>query len=369
MLYEEVLQALRQNSERTNITDKPASDYYFVPDQYPLPVNTPDLEAQVGQFLSLQPPALVPRQTLWVFTFGTWDVWNLAVLPRSSGEKLIDYLATHLFSQIDRLYEQSLNPESPVYSDITANATQAEDGVSTKRKTAGNGDSFNVVLPELFDITLTPGWQTRPVAPMPHSKAEHMRNAAALTSRWNTKLRAKLDAWEQKGTSSPVGEVKTGVKVARADIRTRSYNAAQEKPPGASPVQEEVQGEGKVAPQGESQDEDQTKDQKENQDGIYPRRKGILSNPTMVVLNAMTEGELQRSGLKDSKGRGSLSHNDTMMFPDVWNACLDSHEGAGSCDLPNDHLFYDAFRIGRLATEEVGQVIARDVLLRLFTKA
>ncbi|EQK98950.1 hypothetical protein OCS_05333 [Ophiocordyceps sinensis CO18] len=35
------------------------------------------MEGQMWQFLSLPPEPIAPRNTLWVVTFGTWDIWNL----------------------------------------------------------------------------------------------------------------------------------------------------------------------------------------------------------------------------------------------------------------------------------------------------
>lgn len=104
-LYGKELDALEQRTKTSDLTKSPASNYAFVPEQYPAPAQTPELEAQMRRFLSLPPPAVAPRQTLWVFTFGTWDVWNLAALPRESGKAAVDALVSPLLAGGSALWQ------------------------------------------------------------------------------------------------------------------------------------------------------------------------------------------------------------------------------------------------------------------------
>ena len=83
-LYGAELGALEEKMKAVNLTAEPAQDYEFLSQQYPVPDDTPDLDGQISKFLALPPPIRAPRQTLWVFTFGTWDVWSLAAFPRRS---------------------------------------------------------------------------------------------------------------------------------------------------------------------------------------------------------------------------------------------------------------------------------------------
>ena len=61
----------------------PGTNYTFLSEGYPVRWDVPDLKAQVDQFLSLPKPALPPNETLWIFSFGTWDIWSLAAFPRN----------------------------------------------------------------------------------------------------------------------------------------------------------------------------------------------------------------------------------------------------------------------------------------------
>lgn len=362
-LYGNELHMLEQQMNTADLSKSPASDYGFVLEQYPVPVQTPDLEAQIQLFLSLPPPAIATRHTLWVFTFGTWDVWNLAALPRKSGEDLVGSLASHMFSQIELLYRKSLNPASVAFSDFWSNATKEEIDRLADPKAGGRIDereleSFRVVIPELFDITLAPGWQKRPAAPAPHSKAEQMRNAGFLTKQWNSRIKEELESWKAKGRARPAGVEEEGVKETIEVPRTGSI---LEYLPAALRPQRGQKGEG-------DKDHDVVY-------APYPRRAGVQANSAGAILDAMTEEEMQRSGLRDGKGRGTLSINATMRFVDVWTPCTASTVGVvgvergpddEGCSSPHDHLFHDAFTVGQRAIDALAHLMAEQVSKDLF---
>lgn len=322
-------------------------------EQYPVPVGTPDLAGQVSQFLAMTPPSKAPRHTIWVFSFGTWDIWNLAAMPKPTAEGLVDRLADNIFEQIELLYRMSLDRESIAYSDFFSNVSDSNIAELTAPDAVEKIDhrrleSFRVVIPKLFDITLTPGWHNRPYPSIPHSSAEQMRDAAALTKRWNDKMLSKLKEWMKQGTSKPV-EPEHSIQALAVDAQAPAQKrdvAGEEKPAEAivppTPAEHPV-----YAP--------------------YPMRLGIQSNPASIILDAMTEEEMQRSGLRDSKGRGTLGAEGAARFFDVWTPCIGrgsselEAEGSSECEEPNDHLFYDAFTIGQRALEEVAQITAQVV--------
>ncbi|KAL6853275.1 hypothetical protein J3F83DRAFT_510637 [Trichoderma novae-zelandiae] len=361
-LYGTEIRALEMFNEQANLTEKPALDNFYIPEQYPVPTKTPDLEAQVQEFLTMSPPKTPPRETLWVFTFGTWETWNLASLPRETGERLIEASVTNMFTQIELLYRKSLNPKSPAFSDFWSNITQEQaqaltnpDSKVDERKM----ESFRVVIPQLFDITLVPGWQNRPVPSAPQSKGVHLRNAAYLAQKWNSLVSKQLEDWRRKGDSKPEGIENEGIDTATSVPTVSSL--LRYLPESLRPKQKDTNGEA-------------TKE-----DVIYapyPRRLGLQSSLVSSVLDAMTEEEMQRSGLRDSRGRGTRPADDAMRFFDIWTPCTTgsravvgidkTHINSRECEVPNDHLFYDQFTFGERAKEELAKRTSAQIRETLF---
>ncbi|GJN85132.1 hypothetical protein VFPFJ_06678 [Purpureocillium lilacinum] len=363
-LYGNELHALQEQIKTTDFLSAPAKDYEFLLKQYPVPMDSPDLEAQVKQFLALPPPENAPRNTLWVFTFGTWDVWNLAAFPRVSAEHLVDALVSHLFAQIELLYLKALNPTSVAFSDFWANATESDVDRLADPKTASKVDrreleSFRIIIPHLADMTIAPGWQQRPVPSYPHSKAEQMRNADFLTRHWNSQVKNALESWNAKGRRRPDGIEEENVKEVTEFPKAKSLlgflpsKFQPEKDPGRETASE---------------------------DGVvyapYPRRAGLQLNLAAHILDAMTDEELRRSGLKDSKGRGTLSANDSLYFVDTWTPCtakpavgviaVDAGADGAVCEKPDDHLYYDGFTLGQRAIRELAGLAADKISHELF---
>ncbi|KAF7542546.1 hypothetical protein G7Z17_g11478 [Cylindrodendrum hubeiense] len=368
-IYAHEISALNSITSETNITDQPALDYDFVGEQYPVP-DSPDLTQQIKAFLAMPPPDAVPHETLWIFTFGTWEIWNMATLPLGDAEELVDSMTTHLFAQIEHLYKHSLGPDSIAFSDFWSNATESQVRELAAPDASASVDdrkleSFRILIPKLFDISLTPGWRGRPVPPFPNTEAEHTRNAVWLTRYWNQAIDTRLSAWKDKRAQKPDGVIDEtdGHVVKRAEegadkqshsifdylpaaMRSKALNATEA-------AAERVI----YAP--------------------YPLRNGLQIDPTKTILNAMTEEEMQRAEIRDSQGRGTLSTNDSLRFLDVWTPCVraitedltvDMEEVTEECSIPHDHLFYDAFTIGQRAIVEVTKPILVEVLDKLFVR-
>ncbi|UKZ73411.1 hypothetical protein TrVFT333_001058 [Trichoderma virens FT-333] len=342
-IYGTEIRALEMFNEQANITEKPALDNFYIPEQYPVPTKTPDLGAQVQRFLTMS-PKIPPRETLWVFTFGTWETWNMASLPRETGERLIDASVADIFTQVELLYRKSLNPKSPAFSDFWSNFTKEEIKALTHPDPANKPDerkmeSFRVVIPQLFDITLAPGWQNRPF----------------LLTRTRG---AQMEFWRRKGDSKPEGIEEEGIDTA-SSIPTMS-SLLRYLPESLQPQEKNNTGEAA------------------NDDFIYapyPRRLGFQTTLAKSVLDAMMEEEMQRSGLRDSKGRGSRPANDVMRFLDVWTPCISNaravtgvstSQPSQECEVPNDHLFYDEFTFGERAREELAKQTSDQIRQYLF---
>ncbi|KAK5997332.1 hypothetical protein PT974_02687 [Cladobotryum mycophilum] len=340
ILYKDEIEALKQLNKHANITAVPASDKFYVVEKYPVP-ETPDLEAQIQQFLSMPPPQKAPRETLWVFTFGTWDIWNLASLSRPTGESIIDASVNILFEQIELLYRKSLNPKSIAYSDFWSSVSNDDVDTlthpdDTKGLDARKLESFRVVIPEILDITLAPGWQKRPLPSMPYTRGVELRNAAHLTERWNTKASDLLEDWRRKKNAKPDKIEEEGIDVVNNGSSPGALRRDQQK---------------------------QDVDDKRIVYAPYPIRVGLHATFAGNIISTMTEEELQRSSLKDGRGRGSLPLSDPMRFRDVWTPCVTgsgrrsvemNHTSMG-CEAPGDHLFYDDFTLGERASEQLAK--------------
>lgn len=338
-IYGAEVQALKQRAQEANIVENPAADYFFVNEQYPVPVETPDLEQQIQQFLSLSPPDVPPHETIWIFTLGTWDIWKLSAMPLDAGRAVVDALASHVFNQVEVLYRESLNEKSIAFSDFWKNATQTDVDELADPEAPGKVDerkleSFRIIIPSLFDISLTPGWHARPPPPVPHSTAEQVRNSAVLTEQWNSLIRSHMYSWSDKGNTKPDGA--EGVEAE--EVETKPIDA----------------------PNAESQD---------TLYAPYPRRLGYHSDPAARILDAMTEEEMQRAKAKDSKGWGTLALGEPMRFLDVWTPCVSGPKGiadaepvqTSKCNSPDKHLFYDTFTVGQRAISEIAKQTAQGV--------
>lgn len=357
-IYGAELQTLQQISQEANITDNPAADFYFVSEQYPVPVDTPDLEHQVQQFLSLRAPDQPPHETLWIFTFGTWDIWKVAAMPLETGEKVVDTVTDHMFQQIEMLYRESLNQQSIAFSDFWSNATRSQVQELTDPNAIESVDerkleSFRVIIPQLFDISLTPGWKARPEPSIPHSSAEQLRNSAVLTERWNNRVREQMDAWTAKGSTRPEGMEEAEVESKPIEV-PKANSMLEYLPSSLRPSQPDPE------------------------DNIvyaqYPRRAGYRSDPARSILDVITEEEMHRMGVQDSQGRGTMDVDEPMRFLDVWTPCFSNEMRIPelgweqNCEKPSDHLFHDAFTLSQRAIDELAKMTAEGVLKNLLKK-
>lgn len=228
----------------------PGLDYSYLSTYYAPQWRAPDLREQIDRFLARPKPRYAPQETLWVFSFGLWDVWSLSALPTSVSKDLTGEMTKDIFAQIDRLVEASTDERSIAWSDAnfgkaaaTTNASDEEtkeeapadadapadapaEGPTEKREeeadaaaaaaaekeaeeaaeaeAAGPTEYFRVLIPRIMDPSLLPGWRDlRPVLPKVHSKAEQMRNCVALTNAWNDGIVAGLSDWVKKEDKKP----------------------------------------------------------------------------------------------------------------------------------------------------------------------
>ena len=378
-IYGTELDNLHRIAEQSDIVDKPAADYFFLREQYPVSRLPLDFEAQIEKFYTLGKPDAPPDDTLWVFTFGTWDVWNLAAMPIQSSEPIIDALTEHIFKQIERLYIDALNTKSIAFSDFWGRKSKREieeltdtepltDSEPPENMDLRKLESFRILIPELFDLSLAPGWHSRPEPPIPYSDAQQVRNSAILTKRWNERMAKLMEEWTKKGSARPA-KLEDEPELQPIDLPQADLVLNR-----VSPIKKEEKKEGEED-QKEGEEEHKDEDKKDKRDGnnVYapwPRRLAHHSMMASRVVDAMTEEEMQRAGAKDSNGRGDADEDDQMRFEDVWKSCIENRvkvpkiprePPAEECEVLDDHLFLDGFTVAQRATKNLAKRAASGV--------
>lgn len=233
-------QGVERVFNETDGQEGPGQDYTYLSRYYPAQWKSWDLKAQVDAFLAL-PKDKTPQKTLWVFSFGFWDVWSLSALPVAQAKESVDLMTRDIFEQVERLYTASLDPTSIAYSHptilkqvpleaansskIAEQAPPIEDQPLAERDVPGEEQAapgpaasatqpatamieeenqkdpgtFEVLIPRVLDPSLLPGWRDlRPRIPSVHSKAEQMRNSAILTVEWNDRIADRMVDWVEQ---------------------------------------------------------------------------------------------------------------------------------------------------------------------------
>lgn len=360
----------------------PGYDYSYVTQSYPPQWKSSDLKDQIDKFLAMPKPRHASGETLWVFSFGMWDVWALSALPINSAKDAVGVMTKDIFEQIERLYAASMDPESIAYSDIdtivassnedAANETKSEardEGEAQAEESTKPVESFRILVPRIIDPSVLPGWRDlRPQSPAVHSKAEQMRNAYALTNTWNDGIVNALSDWVKKENPKEEGDGQT------EQARRSTTAEAENKLPRTQTV--------------------------------YPTRDGYAYNLADYLIDAMLERQMHNAKLTDGQGHGQGELEDG--FRDVRNACLqplssvpvsvstksgvtlnlpyqklegdkqaitgelpagvikrDSNaadedekkrgltSAVRQCDIPSDHLFYTPFALSQRAIQDI----------------
>lgn len=181
----------------------PGENYSFQLDKFPIPSTLPGLAEQVTALLDTDAPeAAVPLETLWVFTFGTWEVWSLATFPLEISRPFLSLMTQTIFEQADRLYEAQ-RWRQQTHVGPTHRSQPPTDDVDTENA-SGTADHptpmFRIFVADLLDPSLLPAWKmARPRLGRGHSKSLQMRNAALLTKQWNQEVHEQMDHWVLDG--------------------------------------------------------------------------------------------------------------------------------------------------------------------------
>ncbi|KAI2617486.1 hypothetical protein GGR54DRAFT_648985 [Hypoxylon sp. NC1633] len=318
-------------------------DYSWLAENYPTPPYK-DLFHQIDTFLVSPRPQRPPRETLWIFSVGFWDIWSLAALPRKLASRIIETQAQQIFTQLEILYHEAQRNDSVAFSDYYANVDPAF--ITVENKASLPRPSFRVFIPRPFDISLTPGFEnTRPIPPPPHTKAEQVRNAAFLAQLWDKTMQDMLDEWvrlpdpeEANDDNDDLSDIQDAdLLLSKRSIKVHGHHLP------------------------------------------LPRREVITYDVSGYIRDLIVQQQLRNADIVDHNGLGSSAMAEG--YSEVWEPCIRLEESAmhiknnssidgsrGSteeltgdhqewnvCDAPNDHLFWTEFTVNRKAIFEVGR--------------
>lgn len=308
----------------------------------------PDLAAQIQSFIALPVPKVQPKQTLFVLSFGFWDIYDFARVQYPFGQNATDTSIDELFEQLDVLYLHFAEKLYPNQTQQDVNATEVPE----------KGHQFRIIIPRLFDITLLPGWlSNRPMPIAPSSIAEQQKTAVYLTDRWNQRLENKMGSWINSPPPQP----------------SVPENAAPPPPPPpSSPVAAEP-----VNPKPHSDFHEPESNHKLVRDPLLiehdppPNPFTILKDvfyfdTPRFLLDIIVEHSLEDEGISDAAGLGKGESP----FESVYLPCMrEAEEGEDTsaftdingllvCEEPRDYLFWDAWSLGPVPKESIGKQIA-----------
>lgn len=299
--------------------------YRWLLDHHPVPAELPDLQQQMSAFLASPRPNAPFSETLWVFNFGFWDIWKLSSMPRKLAHEMMEQQVNFLFSQIELLCQKARSPQSVAFSDSTwgAQTTATEPQI----------EPFRIMIPRVFDPSLTPGFATaRFHPPMPYSRAEEMRNAAWLTEKWDKLIDVAISDWI--AFHPPIRQ-------------------------GAADVDADAAGTGKkAAPLS------------------LARREAINVDAPKYLRWVIVDRQLRNLQVQDSKGLGTLPTE--VGFQNVQDPCVSpwspnngssaskkssapkKPSGLGPntsvCETPEEHLFWNEFTVNSRAINAIGKL-------------
>lgn len=309
--------ALRNLITKTRDSKQAGMNYTFLEQYYSPPSHLADLESQISQFLAMKQTEAIPNETIYIFSLGTWDIWNLAGFPLATAYETVEDMVGNLFSQIEDLYHESGNPESVAFSASINHTTRVVEPQKT----------FRIIIPRLFDPSLAPGWKMRITPPHPHSNSEQLKNSAYLTLKWNQEVSKRAQEW-MAGEEAP-------------HLVSRSANR-----------------------ESESVTEVRVLSRPPLRDAIVPDLGGYL-------LDTIIDGQLKSNGILDRTPGSNLGNRPKPdSFDDVKSACISSEEVLSEFKMStnehsrtcNQNLFLFDYTITQRAIKQIGAMTAELVV-------
>ncbi|KAH7399922.1 hypothetical protein BKA64DRAFT_707606 [Cadophora sp. MPI-SDFR-AT-0126] len=331
----------------------------------------PDLSAQVQSYLSLPAPKQAPKETIFVLSFGFWDIYDFARLDYAMAMNVTDRSIDEIFNQLDILYNHF---DTTLYP-VEVNATSRP--------------RFNIIIPRLFDPTLTPGWASHRPAPLsPSSVAEQQKNAVYLTERWNQMLENSMGSWmnslsdpetddesilesdedeepiplEPSEPFQPPNVPSHSEEQARTDVRQARtlYKPAPKPNPDANSKIESFASRQKAALLATSTS---------TTTALLPVKDIFYYDTPKFLLDIIVEHALEVAGLIDASGLGAGESS----FISVALPCVrEVQEGENVdgmvdvngmlvCKEQDLYLWWDAFTLGGVANRDIGREVAERV--------
>lgn len=340
----------------------------------------PDLASQIQSYISLPAPRTQPQATIFILSFGFWDIYDFAQLNFPAAQNVTDTSIDFLFDQLDVLYAHFATKLYPI-TEIPqiSNSTNGTAHSTSEHK-------FQVIIPRILDPTLLPGWVIqRPVPAKPSSVAEQQKNAIYLAERWNQGIENKMGAWMERTvdispapTESSAPPTESTEPETRADVRE---NATE----GQSEDGKFQQFDGNVAVKDEKTDpkkddgkpeEESNKEEPKN----LPKKDIFYHDSASILLDIILEHQLEDEGLSDALGLGKgESPYESVSIPcmrpmdleeDITELVTHWKENNGMliCKEPEDFMWWDAWSLGgkgkKMVGEAVGEIVREGKSLR-----
>ncbi|CAL3968474.1 hypothetical protein PZA11_004052 [Diplocarpon coronariae] len=357
----------------------------------------PDLATQIQTFKNIPLPATQPNDTVFVLSLGFWDVYDFARLDYAMGVNATDYSVAEVFRQLDVLYEYFSETLYPVSAAEGEEVKAEEDGApkadrKAARKYLQGGTmrpKFRVIIPRLFDPTLTPGWLSHRPAPLsPSSVAEQQKNAVYLTERWNQGLENGMGRWT-RGEVVRVGADLKAEQTMKNKVEGKPLVPPEsfQPPQGVADRKNEAR---PFLPLLSTQESGETSDGADADGGdILPQKDVYYHDTPNLLLSLIVAHQLlnptslhpSTSHSLESKPRAStnsdLDPQISSPFSSVFQPCkhdlqlgqneiedvdgLRDEGGHLLCTKPEDFLWWDAFSLGPKGNRLLGKEVAERI--------
>lgn len=327
----------------------------------------PDLASQIQTFISLPPPKVQPQETIFIVSFGFWDIYDFAQLDYAAAQNVTDTSIDFMFDQLDVLYAHFATTLYPVSTNPPEEFLNTN---ATNHTTARH--NFKVIIPRIFDPTLSPGWiSQRPTPAKPSSIAEQQKNAIYLVQRWNLGVENKMGSWMERNVAISAAQEestpfsKTKETPSRTDVRetaegkTLDGHATRSGTP-AEPKQTDASNEAKNQKEAKKQEAEQ-----------LPKKDIFYHDSASLILDLVLEGQLEDEGVSDAAGLGKgESPFDTVSTPCLRSLDMDDNittlveegwrerNGMLVCKESEVFMWWDAWNLGSKGKKMVGQSIS-----------
>ncbi|KAF8863609.1 hypothetical protein BDZ45DRAFT_798197 [Acephala macrosclerotiorum] len=339
----------------------------------------PDLASQIKSYISLPAPKIQPSETIFILSFGFWDIYNFARLDFTAAQNVTDTSVDFIFDQLDILYAHFATNLYPINLPAP-NPTNS----TTNDAIPAPAHKFKVIIPRIFDPTLLPGWiSQRPIPPKPSSVAEQQKNAIYLTERWNQAVENKMGAWMERKVvieiatpPTPAQATETIEAESHADVRENSTEREAIPGEGFEQFDSRAQvNDQKAEDMKEDSDSDEKEDEEKEEENL-PKKDIFYHDFSSLILDLILEHQLEDEGLSDASGLGkgespfeyvsipclrpldlSLSAEEVEEIVDGWK----EQNGMLVCKEPEEFLWWDSWNLGVKGKEIVGKSVGEVV--------